>query len=700
VLEAMPDGIALLDANATIGHVNELFCALTGYSREELTGQNVQLLVPDRLRNLESIARAEFERDLNARMNWSDLNLSIVRKGGAELPIDFALSTLSTDSEWWAVASIRDNSEKQRIEQARLEAEQHFRLAFEDSMAPMIFADLHNHIIDANDAFCEMVGRSRDELIGAGSEPFTHPDDVGIAEQVHQLFVEGELNSHSYIKRFLHRDGRTVVAEVSKSPAVDESGTTLYFIVSARDITAEQSLAAQLSYQALHDPLTGLANRVLFEDRLTQARARVLRQRDLAAVILIDLDDFKGVNDTHGHVVGDLLLTEVAHRLSAVSRDSDTLCRFGGDEFLYLAEGISSTEEAERVAARLLETLEEPIVLGEIVRTQHASLGVVVWGEASAHDTDVVRDADVALYEAKRLGKGRFVLYAPGMQQTVANSSSLVQQLRQALPDQELSVHYQPIVDLATTAVVGFEALMRWRHSERGWVSPNVFIPLAEQSDLILELGAFALHEAVLAASQWVPSAPGEAAPFVTVNLSARQFHDTNLVSLVERELDQSGLDSHRLVIEITEEVALLEVSGTLNLLDRLRRLGVGFAFDDFGTGFTSLSYLAHLDPMIIKIDPSFVRPSELNANSDRLLETIVTMGRNLEITMLAEGVETRSQLERLRQLKCNLGQGFLFSPAVPAEEVAPLIGARLLTEHEVTSADAPPRRIPGSPPT
>jgi EAL domain-containing protein (putative c-di-GMP-specific phosphodiesterase class I) len=250
-----------------------------------------------------------------------------------------------------------------------------------------------------------------------------------------------------------------------------------------------------------------------------------------------------------------------------------------------------------------------------------------------------------------------------------------VQELRQAVASHELAMHYQPIVRLSTNEVVGFEALMRWHHAERGWVPPAVFIPLAEQSDLIIELGAFALHESIVAAGAWGQAKDSLAEPYVSVNLSARQFHDPGLLALVKRELDESSLPADRLIIEITEGVALMEVADTLNMIEQLTDLGIGVALDDFGTGFSSLSYLALLNPMIIKIDQTFVRPAIENIHSKRLLETIVSLGHNLGMTMLAEGIETRDQLVQLRDLHSSLGQGFLYSPAVPFEATLTMVG-------------------------
>lgn len=561
-------------------------------------------------------------------------------------------------------------------ERALTDSEIRFRVAFEDNMSPMTFSDLNDKMTAVNDAFCKMIGYSREELMGHDTKHFTYPDDIGITEESLHHTQSGRADQLRYTKRYLRKDGHIIFCEVSRTPARDADGNILYYVFSERDVTEERQLTSQLSHQALHDPLTGLANRALFGDRLEQAHQRVCRQGGMGVVLILDLDDFKSVNDVFGHVIGDQLLIAVAHRLHSVTRSTETLCRFGGDEFLYLAEGILSDVEAETVARRLLAVLSEPFTIAEVTFEQHASIGVSVW---DGDDTDVeefIQNADVALYEAKRQGKNKYVLFEPAMREQLAGHFELLQDLRLALTEGALTVDFQPIVRLDTTEIVGFEALMRWHHPERGWVAPEVFIPLAEQSDLILDLGLFALNEAVTAASLWSSGGSRDDAPFVSVNLSARQFQDDALGAKIEAALTMSGLAPDRLIIEITESVTLLDVTETSSVLSRLNRLGVTFALDDFGTGYSSLAYLGVLNPRIIKIDQSFVSSVYASERSDSLLEAIVSLGRKLDNTMLAEGIETLEQLELLRSFGCQLGQGFLFSRAVPAEEVSNVIKA------------------------
>jgi diguanylate cyclase (GGDEF)-like protein/PAS domain S-box-containing protein len=314
-------------------------------------------------------------------------------------------------------AELRAIEAELRAVDALASSEQRFRLAFEQSMAGTILVDLEDKVLEVNDAFCQMVGRNRDEIVAKRSELFTHPEDRCISDKAHHRLTSGELDQVSYTKRYLRKNGQVIVVEVSKSAVRDATGSTLYFVTSVRDVTKEHALSTQLSHQALHDSLTGLPNRVLFENRLSQAHARTARRGGWNAVMLLDLDDFKEVNDSLGHLVGDELLVALARRFEEVTRSTDTLCRFGGDEFIYLAEELASPAQAEEVAERLLGVLAKPFSLAGTQVQQHASIGAVVLEGTGKAWTELIQDADAALYEAKRQGKGRHVLFTSTMRQ-------------------------------------------------------------------------------------------------------------------------------------------------------------------------------------------------------------------------------------------------------------------------------------------
>ncbi len=668
--EAIVDGIVIVDETGVIRHVNRRATSLTGYSREEIIDQDIDVLIPGRFRGSHVAHLSAYVEHSKTRHLGTSGNFTLQCRDGSEIDVDIALSPFEIDDKKWVTATIRDDRTHRARERSHDDVEQRFRLAFESNMAPMMFHDHENRVIAVNDAFCQMIGRSRDELVGLDSSAYTHPEDLGITEATHDRLTSGEVSQARYVKRYLHKDGRVVVVEVLKAPARDAAGNTLYYVLSQRDITEERALTEQLSHQALHDPLTGLANRALFDDRLTQALARAARFGDLGAVLLLDLDDFKGVNDTYGHVVGDQLLRSVAQRLEEITRNSDTLCRFGGDEFLYLAEALDSPEEAHDLAQRVLRTFTEPFSVAGTLLQLAVSIGIVLWDGPGTSTTEVIQNADIALYEAKRKGKSRSVFFTANMQLKATSRFALTQQLRLALHSGELEMHYQPIIDLRTSEIVGFEALMRWHHAEHGWVPPNVFIALAEESELILEIGMFALRESIKALTWWDTTSVHGHPPFVTVNLSLRQFHDPELVSTIAHALSTSGLEPSRLILEITESVTLLEIGETLNVIERLKALGVAIALDDFGTGYSSLSYLTLLQPRIIKIDQSFVSPMHESVQNNTLLEAIVSLGRNLSMIVIAEGIESQAQLERLRQVGCDLGQGYFFARAMTIEEL------------------------------
>ena len=547
-----------------------------------------------------------------------------------------------------------------------------FRDAFENNTSGMYLLDRDGNLTDVNRAFCAMLGRSEDELLGHSSDTFRLDEDIVVAEEQRRPLTSGHVARVHYTTRFVHRDGRVIFGEVAAACLNDEQGEPETFVVSVRDATDERALLAELEHQALYDPLTGLANRTLFEDRLSRSRALVAREGGTNAIFLLDLDDFKGVNDTFGHHVGDQLLVEFARRMERVTRASDTLCRFGGDEFLYLAQGI--TGSYEEVAARLLSVVGEPFSVAGTSLEQRVSIGVVIVDDESIDNEELLRNVDTALYEAKRRGRGTVVRFTEDMHDRASSRYELLRDLRGALGTDQLTMKYQPLVDLGTDEVVGFEALMRWQHPRKGAIAPDLFIPLAEQTDLIVALGEFALHEATATAASW--TVEHGRAPYVSVNLSTNQFRDPNLLALVDEALRASALDPDRLVLEITERAALADTAQVATVLAHFEDRGVRLALDDFGTGYSSLSHITRLRPHIIKIDRSFIVAADDDVASRALLEAMVSLGRRLQLTVLAEGVETETQRAYLRGLGCEIGQGYLFAPALSSDEVATLLRA------------------------
>jgi diguanylate cyclase (GGDEF)-like protein len=451
-----------------------------------------------------------------------------------------------------------------------------------------------------------------------------------------------------------------------------------------------QQLEEQLVHQALHDPLTGLANRVLFGDRLEHALARGQRPGATVAILLIDLDGFKDINDSLGHDAGDDLLTIAGMRLQGHARPGDTVARLGGDEFGVLLEDITAAE-AVRSAELLLQGLAAPIVLRDRDLTPTASIGIAI---ANGEDAEtLLRNADTAMYAAKRQGKGRYALFEPAMHATIIERLDLAADLGRAMQQGQLYLSYQPEIQLRSGRIVGLEALVRWHHPARGMVAPDQFIPLAEETGSIVPIGGWVLREACRQAKAWQERRPATPSLTIAVNLSARQLQHPGIVDEVSAALAAVGLDPWSLVLEITETAIMEQLDAAITMLTELRRLGVRLALDDFGTGYSSLSYLQRLPVDILKIDRSFVAGVAGSTEDSALARAIITLGQTLGLEVVAEGVETAEQLAALRELGCQLGQGYYFARPLDPEAVDGLLrpdqpGIHSLTEltHNRTS--------------
>jgi diguanylate cyclase (GGDEF)-like protein/PAS domain S-box-containing protein len=530
-----------------------------------------------------------------------------------------------------------------------------------------------------------VLGYAEDELIGTQLADLVHPEDrltylaaraVAIAED--QAGVTSQL-------RLRHADGSyRHVQSIHTNLLADPDVRAV--VVTTRDVTDQKELEAQLQHNAFHDALTGLANRALFADRLEHALARTDRQAAPVAVLFVDLDDFKAVNDGAGHSSGDQLLVAVAERLRRVLRPSDTVARLGGDEFAVLLEDAADAARTQAAADRLLAALSEPFdgIGGADGQVRiGASVGIAM-GAAGQHDAaELLRHADVAMYAAKEAGKSRSAVFAPDMDSAIVGQLQLKAELARAVERGEFTVHYQPTVELATGRLAGVEALVRWEHPERGLVPPMDFIPLAEQTGLIVPIGRFVLREACRRTSDWHCEYPTRPPLTVSVNLSARELREPGLVGWVREALEDAQLDPAHLVLEITESLLLVDLPTTVGTLLELRALGVRLAVDDFGTGYSSLAYLENLPVDILKIDKSFVdRIADLGspagdeggAQRSVMVSAISQLGHALSLQMVAEGIEAPEQVATLRGLDCQYGQGYYFARPLTADSLAQLL--------------------------
>jgi diguanylate cyclase (GGDEF)-like protein/PAS domain S-box-containing protein len=588
----------------------------------------------------------------------------------------------------------RHAEEQSVISQALRESEEHFRSAFDYAAVGMALVGTNGHYLSVNHSLCELVGYSEEEMLRTTFQSITHPDDLGADLADLYQMLEGKSVTSTREKRYVHKDGHAVWTTVSASSVCDARGRPAHFIVQAQDITERKQAEEQLHHAAFYDSLTGLPNRAFFSDHLELAVSRATQHKDhLFAVLFLDIDRFKNINDSLGHAVGDQLLKAVAGRLVNCVRPEDTVSRFGGDEFAILLNGIKQSAEALAVTERILREIEAPFKLSGYEVFTSTSAGIALSAIGYASPEEILRDADTAMYRAKEQGKGRYEVFDKLMHARAISRLQLETDLRRAIERDEFEVHYQPILNLADSRISGFEALVRWRHPERGLVSPADFIPVAEDTELIIPLGEWVLREACKQAREWQLAYPSNDPLTISVNLSGKQFKQPDLVSQIKQTLYQTGLDARFLRLEITESMVMEDAESATAMLRQLRSLNVQLSIDDFGTGYSSLSYLHRFPVNILKIDKSFVGRMSIDEESLGIVETVIALAAKLKMDVVAEGIETREQWDKLKAFQCKYGQGFLFSKPLPADDAARLLGEERERETIPALAEhAPPR--------
>ena len=523
-----------------------------------------------------------------------------------------------------------------------------------------------------------VLGYSQEEWIMDGSlwDRLLHPEDADrVISNEAECARSGEALVQEY--RISRSDGRVIWIrdEMTVVRGADRQADPLFFGVFL-DVTERKRMEAELERLALYDSLTGLPNRALFNDRLDQTIAHRSRSQAIA-VYFLDVDRFKRINDSLGHAAGDEVLREVAARVQRTLRPEDTVARFGGDEFTVLCESIGGVLEAVGVADRLQREIAQPLRAGGAELRLSASVGIALVEPGDEVDCSrLVEDADAAMYRAKERGGARTELFDVAMRERAVNALSIEQELQRGLERGELRLYYQPLVSLNSGGMVGAEALIRWEHPERGLLCPDAFLPVAEESGLIVQVGEWAVGEACRRLRDWDRRNGGPSAFGLAVNLSARELTHPDVVPTVLNAVRRAALDPHRLTIEVTESTAMADRDSGFRALRELSSAGVRIAIDDFGTGYSSLDHLREMPADILKIDRSFVAGMAANSPDTALVAAAVAMGRALEMEVVAEGIETSEQVADLRELGCPLGQGFLFARPLPPEEIDSLLSA------------------------
>ncbi len=668
LLSRMPGGVSRLDRDLRILYVNPSQAQWLYRTERELEGKLIGEVLNDEL--LQSL-RPPLLRALQGQTVVFDYRAP----GGSDGPKFFHTTVIpETGPDGRVVAVVVfavDLTEQKRL--AMELDQQRSRLASLVNAIPdvVFLKDANGRYLSCNPVFERFVGRRERDIVGLRDEELLPPME---AERVRQLDERAMAAWQPLVYEetlTFAEDGYAGYFETIKTPIRDMHGHVTGLLSVCRDITDRKKAEQQIELLAFFDALTGLPNRRLLLDRLQRASAACQRIDKLGALLFIDLDNFKDLNDTLGHDMGDRLLVLVAQRLQECVRTSDTVARFGGDEFVVMLEGLDAdaahaAQQAEVVAEKLLEQLNRPFQMGAQEHYSTPSIGITLFGDQRRSVDELLKRADLAMYQAKAAGRNTQRFFDPDMQAQVTARSQLEADLRQGIARQELTVHFQPIVD-GSTRLGGAEALVRWRHPDKGVISPADFIPLAEETGLILPLGRQVLQIACEQLVRW-SAHPATAPLTIAVNVSARQFRQPDFVAEVLGTLERTGANPQRLKLELTESLLLGDVEDTIARMAQLKRAGVGFALDDFGTGYSSLSYLKRLPLDLVKIDQSFVRDVLTDPNDAAIVRTILALAKSLDLQVVAEGVETAGQLSFLKLHGCEGFQGYLFGRPVPVE--------------------------------
>jgi diguanylate cyclase (GGDEF)-like protein/PAS domain S-box-containing protein len=690
VIEATPNAMIMVDARGTIILVNSQAERLFGHARSEMLGQPVEMLVPQRFRSAHHGYRRGFFAQPDTRAMGAGRDLYGVRKDGSEVPIEIGLNPLKMPEGMFVLASIIDITERLSADRVRQSLQAGaLRQSILDSLPFSVIAtDTEGRIVAINPAAEQLLGYPPRSLVGQSAMVMHVPaeverraDELSQQTGLHipanfQVIVASGSRPTADEREwtYVRRGGSRIPVNIAITAMRDEAGHVNGFLKVAYDITERRRAEAFIRHMAHHDALTGLPNRTLLLDRLESAIRQSRRNGDGVVVLMLDLDHFKRINDSLGHQVGDKLLLQISQRLQDRVREVDTVARLGGDEFVIVLTSVRSAMAVQPLIGDMMQTVATPMAIDGHELLVTASIGGCMF-PADGSDADaLLKNADTAMYHAKASGRSNFHWFTAAMLQQTEEKLALSTALRRAIDSDELTLVYQPEVSLHDGRIVGMEALARWSSPRHGEVSPDRFIPVAEETGLILVLGEWVLRSACrqcVALQQ-----QGGRSLRLAVNVSPRQFQQKDLPQLLQRVFDETGLPAHCMELEITEGMLMQSPDESVEVLRALRGLGIAIVVDDFGTGYSSLAYLTRFPIDKIKIDRSFVRDIANDVADAAVVSAIIAMARSLDIRVIAEGVETEEQERYLRERGCDEVQGFRYSPGVCAEEFAKLLNS------------------------
>lgn len=669
LFENANDLIYTHDLKGNFTSLNRAGERITGYSRDEALQMNIAMVVaPESL-----TAAREMTAKKLAKEAATTYETEIIAKNGRRVSLELSTRLIFSKGVPVGVQGIgRDITERRRAEERLKDSERRFRQLGEGIYHQVWTAEPDGKLDYVNERTMAYFGRSAEELIDGGWRDAIHPDDL---EQCERLW-ESSIHSGRYFEmqfRLRRKDGTFRWHIGRANPGLDPEGNIIKWYGTNTDIDDQKQSEAKLNHIARHDPLTDLPNRIEFMSHLRSAVERA-RTNQVArfAVLFLDLDRFKVINDSLGHIVGDKLLTQIAERLNKLVRPGDVVARLGGDEFTILLNRTGGRDDVVRIAERVQRNISKAFMIDGYEVFTSASIGIIVSDEIMREPEDFLRDADSAMYRAKESGKARYEIFDSEMHVRNMNLLQIETELRHAVERGEFEVHYQPIVDLSSGTINEFEALIRWRHPQMGLVSPDDFISVAEESGMIVPIGQWILGEACRQLAKWQRKVRRPLS--VSVNLSAKQLMHPALINQIQSILRSTGLQARHLKLEVTESTVMEHSERSLSVLKRLAAMGVSLSTDDFGTGYSSLSYLQEFPFDRLKIDRSFIHKMNCDDRSGAIVRTILMLAANLGLDAVAEGIETENQLAALRSLGCRLGQGYYFSRPVNAAEARKLL--------------------------
>lgn len=668
LLDSLPISIFWKDRQSTYLGCNQHFARMVGIPVAEIPGKtDYDLPYPhsavERFRQQDR----QIIESGQAKMNLLE---STTLKNGKQLWLNVNKIPIRDSQQQiiGVMGTLEDVTDRHQAEFVLQQAEQKYRSIFENAVEGIFQTTRSGHYLMVNPMLAKIYGYDSPEDLMATLTDIEHQLYVNSnrrREFIQQIQEQGSIRG--FESEVYRKDGSVIWVSESARAIRDEYGQVVGYEGTVEDITNRKQAEATIRYQAFHDLLTGLPNRTLFNDRLPLALSHAQRSNMILAVMFMDLDRFKVINDTLGHAIGDQLLQEVAYRLSRCLREGDTVSRWGGDEFTLLLPQISTPEDASKIAQRLIEALRPAFELSGHTLHVSSSIGVALYPHDGEDAQTLLKNADAALYRAKDQGRNGYQFYTPAINSKASELLALENSLHDALERQEFIIYYQPQINTTTGEITQMEALVRWQHPDLGFVSPAVFIPLAEENGLIVPIGEWVLRTACAQHRIWQDM--GLPSLRIAVNLSARQFHQQRLLETVSQILTEVALDPACLELEIAETTAMHDVNFTASLLQQLRTMGVHLSVDDFGTGYSALSYLKNFPLNTIKIDQSFIQDVTIDERDRAIVAAVIALGRGLNLNVVAEGVETQAQLAVLSSLGCEEMQGYLFSQPMPAAQ-------------------------------